>query len=501
MEFERDGTVYFTAPIDSTNTAYLAGDVVPVAESAQVSSASTLPLDATLWHRRFAHFHHAGIQNILSGSLVTGMRLDTKTLPDPICEPCLSGKLTAAPFPTSTSRSAYPLQLVHTDVHGPMVRTPSGMRNWVTFVDDATRLYSAEPMRTKDMTFPVFKRYKAWAENRTGRRIGILRDDKGGEYMSTAFGDFCDEHGIGRQHTIHNRPQQNGVAERVNRTLREGITTMLHEAKLPDTFWGEALCTVVYTLNRTPRSANPGITPYEAFFGIKPDVSNLRIFGSLAYVHVQKDKRGQFGSHMEKCIFLGYPDGYKGWRFYNPSTKRIVISERAIFDERCQPGLKDWNSTLLNHPHPPDVPPDAPPSSVEHPAPPSIPIPPLEVADAPASHAGGERDAPAHPNAPPANAHPEQAGAPENQQPPGPRVDAPVAPQAPAPPVPPPPVRTPSPEPSADEDSPPPRPPSGRSRHRKAAAPNPEPVRRSTRPHNPPGEWWKAGYKRAQSTP
>ena len=122
-----------------------------------------------------------------------------------------------------------------------MVRTPSGMRNWVTFVDDATRLYSAEPMRTKDMTFPVFKRYKAWAENRTGRRIGILRDDKGGEYMSTAFGDFCDEHGIGRQHTIRNRPQQNGVAERVNRTLREGITTMLHEARLPDTFWGEAL--------------------------------------------------------------------------------------------------------------------------------------------------------------------------------------------------------------------------------------------------------------------
>ena len=109
MEFERDGTVYFTAPIDSTNTAYLAGDVVPVAESAQVSSASTLPLDATLWHRRFAHFHHAGIQNILSGSLVTGMRLDTKTPPDPICEPCLSGKLNAAFYPTFTSHWTYPL--------------------------------------------------------------------------------------------------------------------------------------------------------------------------------------------------------------------------------------------------------------------------------------------------------------------------------------------------------------------------------------------------------
>ena len=252
---------------------------------------------------------------------------------------------------------------------------------------------------------------------------------------------------------MRNRPQQNGVAERVNRTLEEGITAMLHEARLPMSFWAEALHTLVYTLNRTPRSANPGIIPYEAFFGVKPDVSNLRIFGSLAYVHVQKDKRGPFGSHFEKCIFLGYPDGYKGWRFYNPSTKRIVLSERAIFDERYQPGLKDWNSTLLHHPTPPDMPQDALPSSAERPDTPSIPIPPLDIPGAPASQVEGERDAPAHPDAPPVPVQPEQAGAQENQQPPGPRVDAHDTPQAPAPPVPPP-VRTPPPEPSDNEDSP-----------------------------------------------
>ena len=109
MEFERDGTVYMIAPIDTTNTAYLAGEVVPVVESAQVSAASTLPLNPSLWHRRFTHFHHAGIQSIIIGNLVTGMRLDAKTPPDPICEPCLHGKLKAAPFPFSTSRTAYPL--------------------------------------------------------------------------------------------------------------------------------------------------------------------------------------------------------------------------------------------------------------------------------------------------------------------------------------------------------------------------------------------------------
>ena len=99
--------------------------------------------------------------------------------------------------------------------------------------------------------------------------------------MSNSMRDFCNAEGIERQHTMRNRPQQNGVAERVNRTLEEGITAMLHEARLPMSFWAEALHTLVYTLNRTPRSANPGITPYEAFFGVKPDVSNLRILVRL----------------------------------------------------------------------------------------------------------------------------------------------------------------------------------------------------------------------------
>ena len=365
MEFERDGTVYMVAPIDTTNTAYLAGEVVPVVESAQVSAASTLPLNPSLWHRRFTHVRHAGIQSIIIGNLVTGMRLDAKTPPDPICEPCLHGKLNAAPFPSSTSCAAFPLQLVHTDVHGPMPRTATGMEYWSTFVDDNTRLYGVATMKAKSMTFPEFKRFKAWAENRTHRRIGILRDDKGGEYMSNSMRDFCNAEGIERQHTMRNRPQQNGVAERFNRTLEEGIIAMLQEAQLPSTYWGEALCTLVYVLNRIPSSAKPGTTPYEAWFGVKPNVSNLRIFGSLAYVHVQKDKRGPLGSHMEKCIFLGYPEGYKGWRFYNPATKRVIVSERAVFDERYLPGLKNWNSTLASLSLPPSTPHSTPASSSE----------------------------------------------------------------------------------------------------------------------------------------
>ena len=111
-----------------------------------------------------------------------------------------------------------------------------------------------------------------------GVKIAALQDDKGRGDMSKEFEAFCGEHGIARRHTVRNRPQQNGVAERLNRTLSEGITSMLSEAGLPLTFWGEALSALVHVLNRVPHASMPHTTPYEVWLKRKPDVSNLRIW-------------------------------------------------------------------------------------------------------------------------------------------------------------------------------------------------------------------------------
>lgn len=102
---------------------------------------------------------------------------------------------------------------------------------------------------------------------------------------------------------------------------------MLYEAGLPPTFLGEAADAYVTVQNKCPTNALSEKTPYELWHKRKPDISNLRIWGCSAYVHVQKDKRTGINSHMERCIFIGYPDGFKAWKFYNPATKRIVISE------------------------------------------------------------------------------------------------------------------------------------------------------------------------------
>ena len=103
--------------------------------------------------------------------------------------------------------------------------------------------------------------------------------------------DFCAEHGIQRKHFFRARPQQNGVAECANRTMEQGIISMLHQAGLPLSFCGEALAAFIHVWNKTPTSAVAGKTPHKTFYGTKPDVSMLNVWGCVAYVHIQNDKR------------------------------------------------------------------------------------------------------------------------------------------------------------------------------------------------------------------
>ena len=122
-------------------------------------------------------------------------------------------------------------------------------------------------------------------------KIKILRSDNGGEYNSKEFNQYCKQHGIKRQFSAPYTPQQNGVAERMNRTLREKARSMIRAKKLANSFWGEAVRTVAYLTNRSSTKAVRNITPEESWSGIKPTVAHLKIFYSTTYMHVQKEKR------------------------------------------------------------------------------------------------------------------------------------------------------------------------------------------------------------------
>ena len=147
----------------------------------------------------------------------------------------------------------------------------------------------------------------------------MLRTDRGGEYTYTEFEEFLESAGIRHKRTIPKTPQQNGVSERMNRTLVKTVRSMLVDAKLPHEFWAEALSTAVYLRNRSPTKAVDGMTPFEAWMKKKPTVSHLRVFGCKAYAHVPKDERGKLDSKAKKCILVGYGEDTKGYRLYDPT--------------------------------------------------------------------------------------------------------------------------------------------------------------------------------------
>lgn len=310
----------FIAPINCDNSALLAGSTEMFTGYAH-RSILTLAPDRNLWHRRLGHHGHDVVNKIARNKLATGMHINMQNAPNLICEPCLAGKMNAQPFGTSASCTENPLDLIHTNLHGPFrTVTHLGCRYWIIFIDDNTCFRAIYFLCTKDQAFEAFKLFKAKAENHWSRKIKAMIDNKGGEYMSKKFLTFTDDCGIKHLHTVCNRPQQNGTSERANRTIAEHTTTVLYEAGLPPTFLGEAADTYVSVQNKCPTNALTGKTPFELWHGWKPDISNLRVWGCSAYVHIQKDKRVGINSHMERCIFIGYPEGYKAWKFYNPTT-------------------------------------------------------------------------------------------------------------------------------------------------------------------------------------
>ena len=151
----------------------------------------------------------------------------------------------------------------------------------------------------------------------SGNQIKTLSFDNGGEYISTEFTEYLTEEGIKHELTRPHTPQQNGVAERLNRTLIEGVRTMLGDSNLPQRFWSEALSTMVYIQNRSPTKTLRESLLMKRWRGTKPDVSSLGVFRSCAYAHVPRVESRKLNSKTRRCVLLGYRTNKKGYRLYD----------------------------------------------------------------------------------------------------------------------------------------------------------------------------------------
>jgi transposase InsO family protein len=268
-----------------------------------------------LWHRRLAHINYKALPYV--SKVVKGL-LELKVDHEGVCKGCAQGKNTKNPFPKSDNKEGN-LELVHSDVCGPMPSTSlRGYVYYVSFIDDYSRKTWVYFLKSKDEVFGKLKELKALVENLSEKKIKKVRSDNRGEYTSNEFGSFCRDAEIKRELITPYNPQQNGVAERKNRTIMEAIKTMIHDQDLPMHLWAEATRTTVYVQNRLSHSALGLKTLEEMFTGKKLEVSHLKIFSCPVFVHFLKEKRTKLDPSGNKGIFVGYYEVSKAFRIYIP---------------------------------------------------------------------------------------------------------------------------------------------------------------------------------------
>ena len=279
-------------------------------ESASVAQSDN---KERLWHRRFGHLNEQSMKKLVKKDLVSQLDCDMSGEIG-ICEACIGGKQCKNSFKPSETTTSMPLELVHSDKCGKMGhKSLGGAEYFLTLLDDKTHYIWVYPLKTKDQVFERFKEWQAEVENFTGRKVKTLRTDNGGEFTSKIFEAHLKTCGIRHELTTPKTPEQNGAAERLNRTLVETTRAMLLDANLHQKFWAEA------DAQRTCMSPRTR----EGSWTRKP---------------------------RDACTLLGYGSVRKGYRVFDQLTLKISYSRNVEFDERENGTAPVENETSVQHP-------------------------------------------------------------------------------------------------------------------------------------------------------
>lgn len=192
-------------------------------------------------------------------------------------------------------------------------------------------------MKNKHDVFGIFQSFHSMIKTQFSAKLQILRSDNGGEYVNNEFQEYFRTHGLHHETTCSQTPQQNGIAERKNRHILETARALLTAAHVPRRYWTDAVVTAVYLLNRMPSRVLTFNTPLQclAHHTSLPSVWMLppRTFGCVAYVHLHKNQRTKLDPCAVRCIFLGYATHKKGYRCYDPATRRLYTTMDVTFLE------------------------------------------------------------------------------------------------------------------------------------------------------------------------
>jgi transposase InsO family protein len=322
--------------IGSTGTLYEIQDPNKAKPTAFITSANTM----RLWHRRMGHFSPSSIRYMDSKNMVKGLKISEPGEYDRLCAGCAHGKSHRLPLPNASTSQYSKMELLVMDLTGPLpVPTWDGKLYALVIVDAKCRYPVGRLLKSKDEVGAMVRDVVSMLERQSGLKAKHFRSDNGTEFVNSVMNEFCQRNGIIHETTVPYTPEQNGIAERAIAVLFEMIRSMLHTTNLDLRYWGEAFMYAVHIRSLMLTSSLKEKVPYEAWTGRKPDVSHLRIFGSLGWAHVPKEvQHGKLESRAVRVRMLGWwTDEAKGYRLEDLENGKLIASRDVQFDENDSP--------------------------------------------------------------------------------------------------------------------------------------------------------------------
>jgi hypothetical protein len=279
-----------------------------------------------LWHERLCHQNKQHIKEVLNKH---GIKVSTE---EEFCDGCMLGKQHRRSFGSRPNRPTEAGALIHADVCGPMQeKSLGGSRYFLSFKDDFTKFRRVFFINSKNEVPGCLKTFLNEAKT-AGHIVKEFLSDCGKEFKNADVDAILQARGVNVRESMPYSPQQNGAAERENRTLVESARSMIHAKDLPIKLWAEAVNTSVYILNKTGPSSVKGKSPYELWFGKEVlSINHLRIFGTECFVHIPKPKRKKWDRKSIRGILVGYSGEKDGYRVYSKEQNKILLSRDVIF--------------------------------------------------------------------------------------------------------------------------------------------------------------------------
>ncbi|GJS54453.1 retrovirus-related pol polyprotein from transposon TNT 1-94 [Tanacetum coccineum] len=313
-----------------------------------------------LWHKRLAHLNFKTINKLAKQNLVIGLPSLVYSKDKP-CSSCEKGKHHRASFKTKqTSSIKKCLHLLHMDLFGPVTpRSINHEKYTLVIVDEYSRYTWVYFLKKKSQAPETIMSFIKRVENQNDIKVKQLRTDNGTKLRNSILINFCDEKWISQNFSSPYTPEQNGVAERKNRTLIEAARTMLSGSVFSKQYWTEAVATACYTQNRSTIVKRHLKTPYEIFHKRIPNINFLHVFGCPVYIHNYKNHLGKFDEKANDGYLLGYLLVSKVFRVFNTRRQQTEDTYHITFDESpdaikfSKPSVDNIN-IAKNERYPPD---------------------------------------------------------------------------------------------------------------------------------------------------